>query len=192
MGKDALLRAIRKQARLELTDLRHEAKVHHIRLRNEYATRLRLARTEQRGHQRQAFRQKLHTEVLRCTREQTRKLTEHRARLEIRLRLSAENVIREIWGENREELLARLLSDLPPLNWSRIRVAPGDLELVKRLTATVPIVSDPDISGGLIVECAERDMISDATLSTLLTRMWPSLLPEILERISDECRQNIP
>lgn len=192
MGKDALLRAMRKQARLELTELRHEAAEHHARLRKEYATRLRLARTEQRGRQRQAFRQTLHTEALRCAREQSQRLTEHRARLEGRLRHSAEIIIRTIWEEKREELLPHLLSDLPPLNWSRIRVAPEDLEIAKRLTSTAPFVSDPDIPGGLIAECAERDMISDATLNTLLTRLWPSLLPELLERISDECRQNIP
>ncbi|PLY02521.1 MAG: hypothetical protein C0624_08300 [Desulfuromonas sp.] len=189
MAKEELLKAMKRQARQELEELRRESREHHARLRSEYAARLRLAREQLSGHHHLAFRQKLENDIQQCVHAQREKLTEHRARLEQRCRNLARQTMEKIWQTDRERLFSQLQHELPPLNWSRYRVSPVDLELAKKLFTKIPVKSDPDIRGGLVAECTERNMIVDATLETLLERMWPGLVPELIESIAHECRE---
>jgi len=189
MSKEALLNALRHQAATELKDLRRDTGTHYARLRKEYAVRLRQARSDQRGQFREALHEKLQSEITRCRHEQNERLTAHRAQLEVQLRLLAEEALQNLWHQKRGELFPQLLNELPRLNWSRFLVAPDDLNSLTLLVDSAPMESEARIRGGLIAECEERDMIADATLCALLKRLWPVLLPELLKRITDECRK---
>ncbi len=113
-------------------------------------------------------------------------MTQHRWELAAKARPVAADVLEKIWQTRREELLPQLLAGLPRLAWSCLRISPADHALAGEFAKELPLQQDPDLAGGFVAECRERDLIVDCSLETLLKRIWPQISAELLARIADE------
>jgi len=188
MSREELLHALEQQQEEELKQLRRDAHDRLVTLRKEAATRLRMARKNMHTLRHQAMadlRQKQ-----RCVHEVEwrRALTAHRWELAATCRELAERLLPRVWSRHRQELLASMATALPDLDWSRLLAAKDDIEAVVALFPDVVVACDDRLKGGLIAECRERGLVVDCSLSTCLERLWPALLPQLMEDIAHACR----
>lgn len=186
MAKEKLLQALKRQACTEILELRHEAEERKRQLRKECARRLRLERRTLRTSELHATHLKLHREHNQSMQDLRVQMTEHRWQLAETYRPLAEEVFKGIWEEERSRILHYLFKELPPVDWTSIHVAKDDLDLAQRYAGSLTVSVDPELEGGLIVDCEHRGLQVDCSLSTVLKRLWPVLLPKLLKRISDE------
>lgn len=84
-----------------------------------------------------------------------------------------------------DEKFKKLAEELPPLRWSKIKVAHSDKGLAERYFPEALIEIHNGITGGLIAE-TEDGVTVDNTLDKRLERLWPEILPEILKEVNIE------
>jgi len=87
---------------------------------------------------------------------------------------------------NYEAVFTRLVKELPKRQWEAITVNPADTELAARFFSADIIRSAPGISGGLIASAVTGRFVVDNTFEKRLERKWFSLLPTIIENISEQ------
>jgi V/A-type H+/Na+-transporting ATPase subunit E len=78
------------------------------------------------------------------------------------------------------ELFQALARELPPRDWQRVRVNPGDREAARARFPAAEVECDPAICGGLEVESEAGRIRVSNTLETRLESAWPDLLPSLI------------
>jgi len=187
MAKDALFKALERQELAAIEQLHVEAQERYVSLRKDYATRLRLVREQRRHRLEQSLRGLRHERTTRCERTLNQMCTEHRWSLAERFRELAEGLLPQLWKRHHEEILPILAGELPPLPWSTIRVCPDDHSRARELFPGAQIESDPQLDGGFIAICRERSLTVDGSLTTCMERFWPTLLPNLLKELGNDC-----
>jgi len=190
MSREELLKALVRQQEQELDDLRRNARERLESLRREAAARLRLARTDMRNLRRRSIAHLREQQLCERERAWRREMTAHRWELAASCREVAARRIRSLWTKHRREILVCMEEALPETDWSRIRVAKDDVEAAHTLFPGITVSCDELLTGGLIAECRERGLEVDCSIATCLERLWPTLLPRLLEDIAHACRTN--
>lgn len=95
-------------------------------------------------------------------------------------------------GSGAEAGLAALATELPSLEWRRLRVNPADEADARRLFPKADIECDPTIAGGLRAEVDGGRIAVDNTLEARLDTAWPDLLPGLIRSIGTECGEHRP
>lgn len=98
------------------------------------------------------------------------------------LKLARESLT-ELGGTERVELWQALLRELPSSVWTRVRVHPLDRSMAEDSFPEAIIDCDEAISAGMIVSDAEDMVRIDNTLNCRLMRVWPDLVPKLLEAL---------
>ncbi len=98
----------------------------------------------------------------------------------------ARELLKGEWSGDRARLLARLASELPPVEWRRVRVNPVDAGTASELFPQAEIVPDPRIPGGLAAISRDGRMTVDNTMPTRLERAWSRLVPEIMREVASD------
>ncbi len=106
--------------------------------------------------------------------------------LEERLLVLAATLLPELVPKPRAELWLALSKELPVAEWASITVHPDDHDLAAKAYPGADIECNEEISGGLIAANRDKSVRVDNTLSCRLTRLWPDLLPEILENLRQQ------
>jgi len=188
MSRAELLNALERQQEEEIKQLRREAHDRVVTLRKEAAARLRMARRNMHVLRHQAVDDLRQKQLRGHEVEWRNELSAHRWDLAATCKELAERLLPRLWSQHREELLAKMTSALPDLDWSRLLVARDDIESVDALFPNIPVEGDDRLTGGLIAECRARGLVVDCSLTTCLERLWPTLLPQLMEDIAHACR----
>jgi len=83
-------------------------------------------------------------------------------------------------------VFSRLAAELPPIAWETLRVNPADAEVATRLFPRARIVPDSAICGGMEALAEEGRIRVINTLEKRLERVWPELLPALIEE-TEQC-----
>lgn len=86
------------------------------------------------------------------------------------------------------EVFNRLASELPPLEWKRVKVNPDDSELAARIFPYAEVILDPSISGGLDVETADGRIRVVNTFEKRLERVWEDIFRQVISEVLSEVR----
>lgn len=185
MSREILLNDLRAKGEAQRTALWLEAQAEAERLRAEAAQRLtaELARCELAGdevgravHRRRAMAARRQAGALIARADQE---------LSDRLYLLARELLAGDWPADRPALLAELAAELPPGDWTQVRVNPADQTNAAQLFPRHEIVADPQVLGGLAVTNRTGEVTIDNTMNTRLVRIWSGLLPELLREVKD-------
>jgi len=111
-------------------------------------------------------------------------------RLTARLKKQAENLLDRLREGPYERIFKQLVAELPEREWDKARVNPADVDLVQTCLPRVAIEPDTTITGGLVVATDHEAVQVDNTFDTRLVKNWPVLLPEMVDEIYREGKNN--
>ena len=83
-------------------------------------------------------------------------------------------------------IFSLLAAELPPIGWETLRVNPTDAEIAADLFPRARIVPDTAICGGMEALAEEGRIRIINTLEKRLERVWPELLPALIEE-TEQC-----
>ncbi len=105
------------------------------------------------------------------------------AALAERLLILAIKLLPELAGSDRAGTWQALGAELPAEDWTTVKVAPEDRTQAARAFPDATIECDAELGGGLIASNAEATISIDNSLRCRLLRVWPDLLPQLLEEL---------
>ena len=103
--------------------------------------------------------------------------------LSLRLHDRALLGVMQMRAEDPEALFRGLVAELPPDTWRSVRVNPDFASLATGFFPVAGIVPDASLSGGFKVTSADGSLSVDNTLKTRLERLWPELLPHLINEL---------
>ena len=80
------------------------------------------------------------------------------------------------------------VQELPRLGWRAVRVHPADRELAASRFPDAEVLTDEDISGGLVALTEGGRVQVVNTFETRLARRWEEMLPDIMREVREACR----
>ncbi|MBW6521332.1 MAG: V-type ATP synthase subunit E [Desulfoarculaceae bacterium] len=166
--------AMRRQAREEIDGLRSEAD-HRL---TEAETCCRLT-TDQ---SRETVRRKM---AVTAQRQASAIATRAEQELSNRLYGLAKALLNGLPGTKRSELFTRLAGEITAGDWQTITVHPEDTPVARKLFPQAEIVTDGEITGGLVASTADGGITIINTLEKRLERLWPGLVSEIIREVVD-------
>ena len=182
MSKEELLKVIQQQVSQEIDNLQREADERLAMLRKECAVRIRAGRREIRKHYQRMIKQELQHRQYVFQKSRLSQFTQLRRELADRMKELSLPAFKLFWEKERETLLPRLIAELPDVEWSDVRVSPKDHDLAQTLLPDVRLTPDPTLDGGLVATCDQRQLVCRMDLETLLERVWPTMIPALLEK----------
>lgn len=99
------------------------------------------------------------------------------------LAISSLGILRE---EGYEKIFAGLALELPSYEWKRVKVNPHDTALAGKYFPGAEITADRTITGGMELEAEEGGVRVINTFEKRLERLWPQMLPGLVEEILKE------
>ncbi|NIQ96834.1 MAG: hypothetical protein GWN87_23600 [Desulfuromonadales bacterium] len=183
MSDSELIETLRYKGEQRVRALWTEAEDEAERLQTEKEARLEKAR-EEIAQQLEQAEQSQARERLQQALEKSREIVldaEHV--LASRCYKLAAGMLGRLGGEDRRLLLRKLAEEIPEASWARVSVNPLDRDAASRLFPQAEIVTDEAISAGLAVSTAGGRIEIDNTLEKRLQRLWPALLPELMQQI---------
>ena len=183
MGRDELVAALRLQSEEKIASQWEEARAKTREIRKEREDRLSRLREELAASRREAARDEAET-VLRQAEGEIRDRTLRTEReVSERLYRMAIGLLPELRGENDEKSFRSLSEELPPFQWSVVRVNPADVGLARTLFPDADVAGDEHIAGGLeAASDGDRVRIVN-TYEKRLERAWEELLPRLLRDV---------
>ncbi|HTP04792.1 MAG TPA: V-type ATP synthase subunit E [Nitrospirota bacterium] len=88
-------------------------------------------------------------------------------------------------GADYREVFGKMVRELPPLEWKKVRVNPEDAGLAKSIFTGADIIPDTSIAGGVDVMTDGGKIRVINTFEKRLERAWVDMLPELLKKIYD-------
>ena len=186
MGSEELLAALRSEAEEKTRIMRQEAAAEAARLKGEAAAGL--ARLREQFQQEQARTIAAQESAILAEAERTAR----RARLAAAEKLAEKlyELARKLLPHLREKdypgIFSLLAAELPPIGWETLRVNPTDAEIAADLFPRARIVPDTAICGGMEALAEEGRIRIINTLEKRLERVWPELLPALIEE-TEQC-----
>lgn len=190
MGREALIESLRARAAGDREAVWAEARAAAERHRAELAQ---AAAAERASAARSTadLEQALTTEA---QVEGRRRAREMRARaalaLAARCRRLAEESLPRLREEGGPRLFETLAQELPALEWQRVAVNPGDVDLAYRTFPRTEVACDTAISGGMAVEASGGRIRVSNTLNTRLATAWAEILPPLIGALLPEDRDD--
>lgn len=187
MSREVLINDLRAKGAQQIEALWREAREELERYRAESAALVTVERNSCDLSGREATLA-LHRQRAMATRRQTGEIiTRAEQQLSDRLYELARNLLSgSDWSGDRATLLADLTAELPPGSWDRVRVNPVDAVTASQLFPAAEIVADQEVLGGLEVTGQDGSVTIDNTLNTRLDRVWPRLIPELLQELRQD------
>lgn len=103
-----------------------------------------------------------------------------------RLYSLAQDVVPELKDLRRyETIFTALAAELPPYSWDETVVHPDDIKMAATTFPGIQIVVDKKIGGGFKIIGRNQTIIVDNTFEKRLERIWPMLLPQLIENIKE-------
>lgn len=147
MGRDELVAALRRQTEEKIASLWEEARTKARDIRKERGDRLSRLREELAATRREAARVEAEA-VLRQAEGEIRDQTLQTEReISERLYRIATGLLPDLRDENDEKSLRSLSEELPPFQWSTVRVNPADVDDARALFPDADVTGDKAISG---------------------------------------------
>lgn len=101
-----------------------------------------------------------------------------------RLFMIAMSLLPILRGEGYDEVFHALVKEIPNSEWVTVRVNPDDTMLARSHFPEAEVIGDPSITGGFVVMNRNGNTIIN-TFEKRLERLWPEILPEILNAIRE-------
>ncbi|HXX53875.1 MAG TPA: V-type ATP synthase subunit E [Thermodesulfovibrionales bacterium] len=100
-----------------------------------------------------------------------------------RLYRIALNSLRHMREKGYKDLFSALVNELPHYEWGTVKVNPEDKPIAQEFFPDTEVVSDSAVSGGLEVTERGGGVRVVNTLDKRLERIWPEVLPGIMDEI---------
>lgn len=183
MGRHELLEALQREGQEKMAAMNMTAAAEEERLRTAAEQRrleiLRMHEAERDLH----CSNRQRTLVAKAAREAALISLRAEHALALRLHEHARRSLVRLNGENAARLLSILAAELPPRPWQRVWTTPAESVPAALLFPNATIIADPALSGGLKAATADQSLTVDNTLETRLERLWPDLLPVMIEEL---------
>jgi vacuolar-type H+-ATPase subunit E/Vma4 len=103
--------------------------------------------------------------------------------LSLRLHERARICLKQLRGDDAEQLFRALAAELPAVTWGTVWTTPGDAVLASGHFHGASIKPDETLSGGVKAVTADNSLTVDNTLEARLERLWPDLLPHLMAEL---------
>ena len=183
MGRDELVAALRRQAEEKIASLWDEARTKALDIRKEREDRLSRLREELAASRRETARIEAEA-VLREAEGEIRDRTLQTEReISARLYGIAVGLLPDLRDEDYRKSFRSLSEELPPFQWSTVRVNPADVDDARALFPDADVIGDEGIGGGLeAASDGDRVRIVN-TFGKRLEQAWEELLPILLRDV---------
>lgn len=183
MGHEELLTALRQEGEAQAVALRRAAAEAEEAVRGAAAARREALRAEQEQRRATLCAARQREMLASAAQEAARIRLQAEDGLARRLRVRATACVTRLRERGYDVIFTRLAAELPGADWAEVRVNPADGLLAKSNFPAATIITDPGISGGLIVATSDCSLTVVNTLESRLERCWPDLLPEMLAEL---------
>jgi vacuolar-type H+-ATPase subunit E/Vma4 len=185
MGRRELLEALQREGREKVAAITARRAATEERLRAEKAHKIDELRQKHQKQHELLCNSRKRTLVAQASREAAliRLRAEHA--LALRLHERARHALPQLYADDAQHLFAQLAAELPLLPWQTIWTTPGAISAASALFPTATIVADPALAGGIKAATTENHLTVDNTLETRLEKLWPDLLPRLMEELRE-------
>jgi V/A-type H+/Na+-transporting ATPase subunit E len=184
MGCEELIESLRKQADEKIREVWRKAEEEAVKIRAAASLRLETLRLDNAaGLSSQKEIEKVFLEADNSAR-MIRLTSENR--LFVRLYSIAFSYLGLLREKGYEDMFRRYVLELPPFGWQVVQVNPNDLGLAKKFFPGAEIVAEREITGGMEAEAEEGRIRVTNTFEKRLERIWPQMLPGLLDDIYRE------
>lgn len=187
MSHQDLIAALHAQGTEKADQMRRQAEEEEARLAVEAKERLDTLEEEEKLAKLAEEERLRAATVVRTRLEARRLLAAARCHLAERLTALAQDCLSTLRDRQYETTFARLIDEIPSENWSQVRLHPDDAALARKFLPTTPMVEDETIVGGFELTSADGLLRIANTLNKRLEKIWPSLLPKIVEQAEKQC-----
>ena len=186
MGFEELLTALRSEGDEKRRIVRQEGAAEAARLKDEAAARL--ARLGEKFQQEQARTIAAQASAILSEAERSARRTRLAAAemLAQKLYQLARGLLPCLRVKDYPRIFGLLAAELPPIEWETLRVNPADAGIATDLFPRARIVPDTAICGGMEALAEEGRIRVINTLEKRLERVWPELLPVLIEE-TEQC-----
>lgn len=186
MGRRELLEALQREGREKMAAITDRKAAAEERLRAETAGKIAEMRREHKAQRELLCSNRKRTLLAKASREAAliRLRAEHA--LALRLHERARHSLSQLYADDAKCLFAQLAAELPPLPWQTVWTTPDATSTAAALFPTATIVADPALAGGIKAATTENSLTVDNTLETRLEKLWPDLLPQLMEELRED------
>lgn len=186
MSQSALIDNLRVRGREQIAAIRQAARAEIDNLRAAAAARLATEENRCRLTARQSSATVRRRLAVTARRQASVRATQAEQELDRRLYAQAQALLRELVTGDRAGILADLAAEIPAGDWRTITVHPQDRAAARRIFPGAEIVTDAEISGGLVAGGKDGRVTVINTLEKRLERFWPLLAPEIIREVTQD------
>ena len=102
------------------------------------------------------------------------------------LHMAAVKQLHNLRNEEYDAVFEKLAQELPQQKWQTITVSPDDTARTEKMFAGCTVKTDPAITGGMMAEAQNKQIIIDNTFEKRLERCWSKLFPSLAREIEKE------
>ncbi len=183
MGRDELVAALRRQTEEKIASLREEAQTKARDIRKEREDRLSRLQEELAATRREAARVEAEVVLRQADGEIRDRTLQTEREISERLYRIAVGLLPDLRDENDGKSFRSLSEELPPFQWSTVRVNPADVDDARALFPDADVTGDKAISGGLEAGSDGDRVRIVNTFEKRLERAWEELLPILLRDV---------
>lgn len=183
MGRHELLDALQREGQEKMAAMTLTAAAEEERLRTDAEQRRMEVRRKHEAERDLHCSNRQRTQIAKAAREAALISLRAEHALALRLHEHARRSLAHLGGENASRLLSILAAELPARAWQRVWTTPAGCAPAALLFPDATIIADPALSGGLKTATADQSLTVDNTLETRLERLWPDLLPVMIEEL---------
>lgn len=186
MSQEILIQDLQQKSSDRISEIWREAEKKAENLRAEQERMYALLLVEESGRLEKVERSVAVPIVFAAEKQALQIVDEAMRKLSERLYEMAHSMLPQVRQEGYEDVFAGLVEELPPYAWETVTVNTLDMELVRSYFPDTEIQTDSSIAGGFVASGDSNRYQVINTLERRLEKVWPYVLPSLLEDIIGE------